>query len=695
MAVSSQFDGYHVVAQGTGVTLPNRPGYKNIEVPADRPGVVIFLHGVNDPGANYDHIELGLCEGLNERLCRRDLKPGEYGIAFRKALKYTAKDPDFDQWKDTKYDPDAYLYQRTEITEGPKQTHSMFIPFYWGYRAAPDEIKGGEKNPSTLRGQYQDIHGNRLSKHFAKGGGMFNNATTNIPAMFDPGWTDNPLNQLAGMMMSDYQYSGNSPHRRYFALAARRLAMLVHEIRKIDSNETVSIMAHSQGTLITLLAQAFLAENHERCADCVIMVDTPYSLTESIAAQLVQPDATPYTLRGKLNTLINIVKAVTSSPNPNPPLGELESSNPLHGGRTGKGWTPTQATRLDKDGSTHVFAERDNRGKVYLYFCTDDTTVDLPNVQGLGTHGVPDTVEETWQGTKKILGMPQKSTTRLKAMETLKSHRFYQRLWSKKTTDYLGEPRFVGQPPEYYDGTIVGSGRKIEQRLINAEAIVPPYAPNLYGDEGIKGDVTHAGWDKPDYVSRDTLLGNPNATASIRGIAMQDVPQEVFNGGYRKVMEWFNSQSPDPEDHTDSVTLSTGGAPAYIRSETPNEVRQRLEKKDKKAWDRNSYHSAILRDSNNIRRVAAMDVAIGQARSLDDPVVRSLLIAIADWKIDSNVYKTIQRNVYYISKFEEMSKALIKASFEYYRFGTFPDSLVPKKPPNMVDAETFRDREKR
>ncbi|CAB3796476.1 hypothetical protein LMG28688_04312 [Paraburkholderia caffeinitolerans] len=692
MANSSQFDGHHTIAEGAGVTHSNRAGDKQIAVPRDRPGVVIFLHGVNDPGANYDHIEQGLCEGLNERLSRRDLKPGEYGAAFAKALQYNFKDPDFDQWKDTKYDPDTYLYQRTEITEGSNQTHSMFIPFYWGYRAAPEEIKGGEKNPSTLRGQYQDIHGNRLSKHFAKGGGMFNNATTNIPAMFDPGWTDNPLNQVAGMMMSDYQYSSNSPKRHYFVLAAKRLAMLVHEIRKVDPNETVTIMAHSQGTLITLLAQAFLAEDKKPCADCVIMVDSPYSLTEPIAAQLVQPSATPYTLRGKLNTLINIVQAVTSSPNPNPPLDQLEPTNPLHGGRTGKGWTHTQATRLDKDGSTHVFAERDNRGKVYLYFCTDDTTVDLPNVQGIGTHGVPDTVEETWQGTKKVLGMPKKSTTQLKAMDALKQHRFYQRLWSKNPTEYLGGRRLVGKPPAYYDGTIVGSDRKFEQRLINAEAIVPPYAPNLYGDEGVKGDVTHAGKDKPDYVSRNTLIGNPNATA-IRGHPILDIPASLIGADHKKIVDWYNSKSPDPEDHIDSVELSSGGALTYWRPETPNEIRERLET-DKKAWDKNSYHSAILRDANNIRRVAALDVAIGQARSLDDPDMRRLLIAIADWKIDLKSLDKLVSNPFY-DPLDKDSKALIENGAWYYSRGEFPQNLVPSTPPKMVDAETFRDREKR
>ena len=35
-------------------------------------------------------------------------------------------------------------------------------------------------------------------------------------------------------------------------------------------------------------------------------------------------------------------------------------------------------------------ADRDNRAKVYLYFCPEDMTVALNNVQGIGWQGVPD-----------------------------------------------------------------------------------------------------------------------------------------------------------------------------------------------------------------------------------------------------------------------------------------------------------------
>src|SRR5471030_1400429 len=36
------------------------------------PGVVIFVHGVNSDGEWYKEAEQGLCDGLNDRLKRRD-----------------------------------------------------------------------------------------------------------------------------------------------------------------------------------------------------------------------------------------------------------------------------------------------------------------------------------------------------------------------------------------------------------------------------------------------------------------------------------------------------------------------------------------------------------------------------------------------------------------------------------------------
>nr|WP_264760543.1 DUF3274 domain-containing protein [Pseudomonas quasicaspiana] len=43
----------------------------------------------------------------------------------------------------------------------------------------------------------------------------------------------------------------------------------------------------------------------------------------------------------------------------------------------------------------------------------------------------------------------------------------------------------------------------------------------------------------------------------------------------------------------------------------------------------------------NHRRVTAMDIAIGQAKCIDHPALRDVLVAIADWKIDVEKFSAI------------------------------------------------------
>ncbi|WP_419721833.1 transposase domain-containing protein [Pseudomonas syringae] len=201
-----------------------------MEVPADLPGVVIFLHGVNDPGASYESVETGLCQGVNERLDRPDLVPGRYGAEYEKLRKLPSENVQDDQ-KGILDDPDTYLYQRD--TKDPK-TRSLLIPFYWGYRAEPSEVKRDKNDdPTKLRDQYQDVRGNRLDRHFGKGGGFFANATNNLLQMYDKGLDKTLLHKAVQARLPNTLYMGEGPHRRYFVLAATRLAMLVREIRRV------------------------------------------------------------------------------------------------------------------------------------------------------------------------------------------------------------------------------------------------------------------------------------------------------------------------------------------------------------------------------------------------------------------------------------------------------------------------------
>ncbi|WP_323123518.1 T6SS effector phospholipase Tle3 domain-containing protein [Burkholderia alba] len=739
---------YHVTAQGAGVTMTNRPDARNVLLPGDLPGIVIFIHGVNDPGAVYSVVEQGLCLGLNDRLSRTDLKPGVYGKAYGAAAKKKG-DERIDKDNVLLNDPDTYLYQRTEITN---VTKSFFIPFYWGLRADNSDIAkvnnpGDVTSQSTdangnlmTRGQYQDVHGNRLDAHFAKAGGFFANATNNIPQMYGEGFKADEASKLLtrNALGGNTVYAADAPDRRYFVLAATRLANLIMAIRTIQpkavaeahgikpENETITIMGHSQGTIITLLAQAILKEKGQRCVDCIIMVDTPYGL--------YQTDDCNQTGHAKLKTLIDIVNAVTQEPYTVPDLAEMLTSHENHGGRAGTGWTKTQGKRLDDSGKNWVtFDERDNRGKVYLYFCPEDTVVGLKKMHGIGTFGVPDEVPADGDALKTHPG--KKTMPAMKVLGDPKM-RFFQRMWTRMERDHNGNGKFekvkvglaparvpvreqferlspgpdVGAAGQGYFSQLKGSASSQLQnvalqarfqqndiRFINGEALKPPCVPDLYGGEIVPGGPRPGKADvpgllAPDDVTKNIALGNQYAKLSwktVEGFSM-DAP-----GDLNRLKAEFNAnKAVDDQSQNWRLTQATipllgpfGPKVSYgvEREETPNEARERM-KTDRDAYEANNYHSGVLHSAKNHRWVTAMDVAIGQAVTLDDPIWRELLILISDWKMDDSVLSKIKNNANYTRLSQEM-RDFIQACSTYYIKGVFPEKYVSSTLPTLVTSE--------
>lgn len=431
------------LAGHTCTVLKNkRSSDKVIEHPRDKPCNIIIIHGVNDVGAGFSEVEEGLCAGLEQRLSRC-FKPAKYALP-------TDKDKVVE-------DPDATYFKRTVTTD----TDSPVIPFYWGFREARGKAK-------PVNGQMTDRYGNRLDKDLSKGGGPFANATSSLPDMWNRG-AGAPMDP----MKDPLRPLSDAPGRMYMVLAARRLAALIAMIRDYGQDETVTLVAHSQGCLLSLLAQAFLMERGERTADTLILTHPPYSLEDDTDTLVDLANlftggmdapmgphydkiAAPQTLHGRLQTLVNIVKGVAKAKATTPAFAKISEAE--CGGMVEGRWKPD--------------ADRDNRGKVYLYFSPEDMTVALQNMKGIGWQGVPDYLQGTratgqrdlsgYAASKGLNIGPVRSITEKTSRQPLLElgSSFRQRVftakqrWDPQQRKTL--PVLVGQPPHDFALCIQG-----------------------------------------------------------------------------------------------------------------------------------------------------------------------------------------------------------------------------------------------
>lgn len=433
------------VKLGCGILQPHRTLDHKLHARPPLPGTVIVVHGVNDVGVSYGEVEAGLCAGLGDRL--------RHSHAYQPA---TYRVPQADDRDKLLEDPDAVFFKR----QASDTTHSPVIPFYWGYRevgrhATAHVFRNGKQEIKT--GQFVDRYGNRLDKDRSKGGGPFANATSALPDMWNRGFSALPGDLLDRASGDALRPVLKAPGRMYMVLAAQRLAALVAMIRDYHADETVNLVAHSQGCMLSLLAQAILMHWGLRPADTLVLTHPPYSLVDDVPVAndlaeafsggedaAMQPHygalAGRQTFHARLQTLARIVDGVAKARHAFPALAELKS--PQRCGVVSAKWEAAQ--------------DRDNRGKVYLYFCPEDMTVALDNVQGIGWQGVPDQMPGSkleWVETTR-LGRKHKELQPVRQVRdalAVLGKGFFQRVFTTRLRAAKpGEPPtpvLVGAPP--------------------------------------------------------------------------------------------------------------------------------------------------------------------------------------------------------------------------------------------------------
>ncbi|MDB0569892.1 DUF3274 domain-containing protein [Ralstonia solanacearum] len=238
------------------------------------PCLVIFVHGVNSEGEWYNDAELHLCAGGNDRL-------GRWGTGAELQSSVPDKDPLYT------YSPDSPLKRtRPHFDGGQNAANSNYlfatspvIRFYWGFKAR----KGDYGRPSEH--DYRDAHHPELRDYpvaldedDAWGGGPFQNGTSGLWHMFrkDKGFT---LNFQRFNPITD-RYLTECPPRTYYVHAARRLAHLIATIRRNSPHETINIVSHSQGTMVSMLATLMLKEKDVRGPEALFVCNSPFSLNE-------------------------------------------------------------------------------------------------------------------------------------------------------------------------------------------------------------------------------------------------------------------------------------------------------------------------------------------------------------------------------------------------------------------------------
>ncbi|GLQ50737.1 DUF3274 domain-containing protein [Dyella flava] len=580
----------------TSYQTPN--SYKvraEVQLPPHLPGIIIFVHGVNSEGEWYDDAEQALCDGLNDRLNRTDLTPNGYLTSDSNAEQTVARQTD------------------------PKvEGRSPVIRFYWGYRA-PD---GQEKNWSIpLRNEEgADCWNPQRAEHAGPwywGGGPFQNGTNNLLQLWSKegmkqrvfGFFD--IQSLNDLWDRDLE---NAPSRQYYAHAAHRLAKLVDRIREENPRDTVTIMSHSQGTMIAMAATLLCTR---RAPDAVIVMNSPYAMKDRLIDKVTCGDQRQ-TTAARVNTL----KAVAARLKQDQKVFTENELKQLQCGATQDRhlWQPN--TML-KNG----VPERDNHGRLYVYFNPHDRVMGTSPLQSIGWQGVDDNVlAQLGDNVKQRMlarGTPCGDEPGVRKFGTLPP--IPDPAPSVKATDFWnGNDATMGS-----DLWTVPNVNQIV--TINAEKVPEPITAHFMSQPVEIRQFRQADGTPKDVVmyfdqsrSSQYLWGGRDKTGKY-----YEPSFPYFASVYQPRWVWDNRMSPF--------------AGRTTRMETVDELHKRLE--SYQPWPTN--HSTLPKHAKFMRQVVAYDVPIGFCDSYESFDFWRELMVSADWTQQGRGLNTYCQDTYF------------------------------------------------
>nr|WP_154324530.1 DUF3274 domain-containing protein [Pantoea sp. 201603H] len=566
-------------------------------VPTQLPGLVIFVHGVNSTGEWYEAAERSLCKGLNHRLGLTD-------SSFELKANVYSCDENAKERKNKK---------RRQLLDCNR---SPIIRFYWGYRS-PQGEEGKYRIPlvNIDNEDYHQLLKQEVSKRdilkkgpFFWGGGPFQNGTDQLTSLWSKvGFKSHILGGIIDVEdKADFDRRlTDAPSREYYAHAATRLATLLDSIREKYPADTVSIISHSQGTMIAMAATLLAKAG----PDALFVLNSPFSLEfKTVFDRINYPGKEQVSTQGRLIALSSIVEKVASR------ATHLSSqgTGSLCVGQScdRESWTPRvmlRPTAPQVTGSTGqpvTLSERDNHGRTWIYFSPHDRVMGSNPLLSIG-----------WQGLKnKYDGQPhpllQKYPTQL-----------YQRVLVRWLP--CGDVPRVDTPLTPTDG----------KPFWDDGGDWTTYNEIGYWTVFINGEQV------PSPIRAGELPGLDKSRVGI-----EEKPGEVLGPGWGQFTEDSNTQEVVPNDDTfDNYYLlypkikvvaryqRSGSdypkAVAVMRDETDAEHRARIAKYISQPTD----HSELPSSEEFMPRVVAYDLPIGYCESSWDKCFMQYLRDYADW----------------------------------------------------------------
>lgn len=581
-----------------------------MEVPYLMPGTTIFVHGVNSEGEWYNDAAKQFCAGLNKRLGRNDLE---------------------------KLEPHpSKPYRFARFNKEGKPYRSPIIPFYWGYKLQPDDLK-----------KYPGIY---HKADMSWGGGPFQNGTNSLLQFWQRGFKRRLLGGIIDLQAINPEIDRqlqDAPPRSYYIHAAKRLANLIDTIREDFPNEPLNVVAHSQGTLISLCAMLYVKK---RAPDTLMLNSAPYAFdtqfTDSLTA--AGSDADVQSKEARINTFKAIAEKIAQAKTE---YKQGVEKNAACDSDDGQGRTvmyshhqPEQADWQGQIGAGKINAQgqkwheneltnRDNRGNLFVNFNPHDRVIGVSAVEGIGWRGIPE----------KILGKLPGNV--------------YQRVFVRNSgIDPEGVPA-VGKRQGYWFNFFI---EKITNETLPDNGI--PLRRSTYTT--FDGQTEDKFWDPAPAKAAGMInvQGTPDKRERV-WINAPVVPEPAVLGiNFDKDTIQFDglqSGGENKEQQEDFETFKQFYVPETItepghgphgqatrRKETPEEVFARLSKYAK-LQVKQTDHGQILRYGSDpkldsarpVEQVLSYDLTVGQGYAFGDADYWQYLLDLADWKVSDPFYK--------------------------------------------------------